>query len=283
MGWERRQRGGLYYYKSVRIGGKPRRIYLGRGEHGRVHELLDRKEARKKVAAREVRDRDRDQSAEAKGLFDEAWAWGRAVAAASLVAGGRYYHHGKWRPVRGPARKTFHLDPVDSGPPATALDRLKGVTARAAGRDAAALADLRLLLADDSGVWVAADATIGSAVACWRARVAARHGLHAGDLATQAAIRADVLVGADPPVAERTLAAAASAISLAFEYANNLHETVGRAERDRLKLLRSAARRLDTVQREIGLVRTARPAALAAAGVAGSTGTGSGPARRAAG
>src|SRR5207302_2051433 len=120
---------------------------------------------------------------------------------------GHYYHHGKWRPVRGPARRTFHFDAIDPGPPATARDRLKAVTARAAGRDGAALADLadlRLLLADDSGVWTAADATIGSAVACWRARVAARHGLHAEDLASQAAIRADVLVGADPPDVERT-------------------------------------------------------------------------------
>ena len=281
MGWERRRRGGLYYYKAVRIGGKPRRIYLGAGACGRVHELLDRKEARKKVEARAVRDRDRDQSAEAKGLFDEAWRWARTIAAAALVAEGFYPHHGQWRPVRGPARKKFHVDTVDPGPLTTALDRLKAVTARAAGRDGEALAALRLLLADDSGVWAAADAALGSAVACWRARVAARHGLDVEDLARLATTRADALVGADPPAAERALAAAANVQGLAFIYASNLDETTGSAERFRLKLLQSAARRLDTVKRESGLVRAAR--SVAAKAVSAGNATSAGPARRAAG
>ena len=283
MGWETKQRGSRYLYKSVRVGGRPRHIYLGAEGtlYTKIHVILDRRQTRAKAAARAVRDETRKGEAEAKLLLDTAWAWDRATAAAALVANGHYLHHGQWRPVRGPARRTFHLDAVDPGPLTAALARLKAVTARAAGRDGAALADLRRLLAADPGVWAAADAAIGSAVACWRARVAARHGLDLEDLARLAALRADALVGAGPPAVERALAAAADVQGLAFIFANNLDETTGSAERFRLKLLQSAARRLDTLKREIGLVRAARTAAPKAADVGNATSVG--PARRAAG
>lgn len=41
MGWERRQRGGRYYYRSVRRDGRPRKVYLGKGKAAAMFAQLD--------------------------------------------------------------------------------------------------------------------------------------------------------------------------------------------------------------------------------------------------
>ncbi|MFO0805500.1 MAG: hypothetical protein U0791_20540, partial [Gemmataceae bacterium] len=54
MAWEIRGNGREYYYKPVRIGNAPRRLYLGRGPAGRIHEILDRRERKKRDEARRL-------------------------------------------------------------------------------------------------------------------------------------------------------------------------------------------------------------------------------------
>ncbi len=100
MSWERR-RGELYYYRSVRIDGRPRKVYFGSGEEALAQQ------------ARDIVSRDR-RRAERDALASE---WARVAAAdaalarflelaelltrAVLILSGHHQHHGEWRLRRG--------------------------------------------------------------------------------------------------------------------------------------------------------------------------------------
>ena len=102
MGWERRERGGLYYTRSRRVDGRVVREYVGRGLVGELVARLDAAE-RKRRSARRAASRRRDDA------LDDADAATRALCEVSellaraslLLAGYRRHDRGAWRRRRG--------------------------------------------------------------------------------------------------------------------------------------------------------------------------------------
>ncbi|MDB5312326.1 MAG: hypothetical protein JWO38_6528 [Gemmataceae bacterium] len=264
MGWEKRQRGGLYYYRSVRINGQPRRIYLGTGQVGRIHELLDRRERRAREAALTVREQATDQLVEADRLATEVWQWSRTIAAASLVAAGWYNHHGQWRRAAGRPR-TRHTKPGPVGPGEPVDDPQAGLEAtirRAHAGDAAALAELRALPDERHEVWQAVGDMNRRANRCWRALAADRTGVDEEALSRVATCWKDRVLKADPTPAERALADAAEVARLVATHAEVLDADAGlpaRAGRAGVKRLAAAMRRLGATLKLLARVQAARP------------------------
>jgi hypothetical protein len=96
MGWDRG-----YYYRSRKVGGRPRRVYVGKG---RAAELAAELDALRRVG-RQVRLEDwRDARAEVEALdqpLDELGGMADLLAEAALfVAGYRQHHRGEWRKRR---------------------------------------------------------------------------------------------------------------------------------------------------------------------------------------
>jgi len=121
MAWSPKQRGPTsgYYYRSRRIDGKPRKIYLGRHAGAQAAAALvaqaqmlrvQQRAARQAAAFRlAVAD---DQLGQFRGVLD-------LLVRATLVSGGYYQHHGggAWR-RRGMTRKTAPQT-ADTGSPAS--------------------------------------------------------------------------------------------------------------------------------------------------------------------
>jgi hypothetical protein len=102
MGWERRGKGGgLFFYRAVRIAGRPCKLYMGRGPDARA-------QAERVAEARERRQAERQAlRGEQAGVAaaDLAFAQARALAdlllRAALVLNGFHQHRWQWRRRRG--------------------------------------------------------------------------------------------------------------------------------------------------------------------------------------
>jgi len=101
MGWETRARGGRYYTRSKKIGGRVVREYLGTGRVAELTAQMDAVERQEReqaqVAAKAERDTDRAQEA---ALIDYCKAID-AIADEALLAAGYHKHNGQWRRKRG--------------------------------------------------------------------------------------------------------------------------------------------------------------------------------------
>jgi hypothetical protein len=97
MAWEERQRGGRYYYQSVREAGEVRKKYIGVGE---VAELIAHADDTMRRHREELRARAREELERMRGLVSGALELDEAVDAllrAHLVAAGCHRHKGVWR------------------------------------------------------------------------------------------------------------------------------------------------------------------------------------------
>lgn len=101
MGWETRPRGGRYYTRSKKVGGRVVREYVGTGDIARLAAEMDAIERQEReqaqAAVKSERDTDRTQEAalidyckKIDGIADEA-----------LLAAGYHKHKGQWRRKRG--------------------------------------------------------------------------------------------------------------------------------------------------------------------------------------
>jgi hypothetical protein len=96
VGWEKRERGGLYYTRRRRVGGRVVREYIGTGPAAEAaaaldeHERQTREELRKRI--REAADLD-ESLREAARLSD-------LTVAIELVKAGYHNHKGEWRRTR---------------------------------------------------------------------------------------------------------------------------------------------------------------------------------------
>ena len=101
MGWEPRERGGLYYTRSRREGGRVVREYVGAGE---IAEALARADGTIRRARRLERTRGRAEVERLEALaapareLDEA---AEVLVRAHLLAAGWHRHKGEWRMRRG--------------------------------------------------------------------------------------------------------------------------------------------------------------------------------------
>lgn len=98
MAWETRQRGGRYYTRSRRVGGRVVREYLGAGPFA---EALARGDAEARARRHERRAAERaahEEDAALVALVDQLSMGTDALMAATLVLAGYHRHHrGEWR------------------------------------------------------------------------------------------------------------------------------------------------------------------------------------------
>jgi hypothetical protein len=101
MGWENRLRGGRYYTRSRKVGGRVVREYVGTGLIAELSAQMDAEEREERVQARAAvrAERDRDRAQE-KALTDYCRTVGEVLAEA-LLAAGYHKHKGQWRRKRG--------------------------------------------------------------------------------------------------------------------------------------------------------------------------------------
>jgi hypothetical protein len=100
MAWEERERGGRYYYQSVREAGAVRKKYIGAGE---LAELIAHADETIRRHREERRARAREELERMRGLVSGALELDEAVDAlvgAHLVAAGFHRHRGEWRRER---------------------------------------------------------------------------------------------------------------------------------------------------------------------------------------
>ena len=102
MGWERRERGGLYYTRSRRVGGHVVREYVGGGALGALAAELDAEgRAERRARADELRAAGTEW-AELETMTRELDELADGLAAAALLLAGYHRHdRGEWRRRRG--------------------------------------------------------------------------------------------------------------------------------------------------------------------------------------
>src|SRR3989442_509364 len=100
MGWERRQRGGKYYYRSVRVNGAPRKLYVGKGRAAEAcaASLADRRQQRQ--AERDEVQAEMAQMASADATLEDSVGMTDLLMKAVLLSAGYHEHRGQWRKRR---------------------------------------------------------------------------------------------------------------------------------------------------------------------------------------
>jgi hypothetical protein len=109
MGWERRG-GRQYYFRSVRVDGRPRKLYLGAGA---AAEDCARRLAQKRRELEEGRAAlraEREKAGAAEAALAEACGLARLLLAAGLLLAGLREHRGCWRRRRGQATRRQKAD-----------------------------------------------------------------------------------------------------------------------------------------------------------------------------
>ena len=97
MAWERRKRGGLYYTRSRRVGGRVVREYLGKGETAHLLAALDEFERRGRLLARQERQDEQDRLEAIQSSLRSLGDALDAVLVPCLEAKGYHRHKGQWR------------------------------------------------------------------------------------------------------------------------------------------------------------------------------------------
>jgi hypothetical protein len=103
MGWEKRDRGGLYYTRTKKVDGRVVREYVGGGTLGHLAALQDAHERRRRQeeAALWKQERERLEALMAP-VEDLCEATEILYRAALLSAGYRRHQRGQWRRKREP-------------------------------------------------------------------------------------------------------------------------------------------------------------------------------------
>ena len=106
MGWETRDRGGRYYTRSIRVGGRVVREYFGAGLRGQAAALQDARERARRMSEREVWNTERRKIESTDSLVEGLFHSVEALTRASLMLAGYHRHHrGQWRKKRGRERE----------------------------------------------------------------------------------------------------------------------------------------------------------------------------------
>ena len=101
--WERRERGGLYYTRSRKEGGRVIREYVGGGIFGELAAQLDAEERqRREEQAARWSDEQADLDALDAPVAELSEASDLLVRAALLASGYHRHNRGEWRLRRGP-------------------------------------------------------------------------------------------------------------------------------------------------------------------------------------
>ena len=101
--WERRERGGLYYTRSRKVGGRVVREYVGGGILGKIAAMEDeyKRRQREEEAAYLIEEQERTVELE-KPVEELCKATDLLVRAALLASGYHQHNRGEWRLRREP-------------------------------------------------------------------------------------------------------------------------------------------------------------------------------------
>ena len=227
MPWKPR-RDRSFYYKAARIKGEPRHLYLGFGPAGKQHELLDRVEKRRKLAARAER------KALAAEMADDSHSWRllsdwlRTLTASTLLLSGWYRHHGQWRKVMGrPRTRQENVPPLSQEDGIALQSRLNSLNERANAGEPGAIEELREFLEEHPEIWE----TIGDlnkvSVSMWLTRLLGTESLNREAMTIGLEEWKEELLGPDPSPIERAAGDAMVTAKLSLAYAESQAGTGG--------------------------------------------------------
>ncbi len=102
MAWETRQRGGRYYTRSKKVGGRVVRMYVGAGLVGELAADADARARAERQAQEAAWQADQERIELAIAPLQEFYEVVETLARASLLLAGYHRHHrGEWRRKRG--------------------------------------------------------------------------------------------------------------------------------------------------------------------------------------
>jgi hypothetical protein len=102
VSWDRKQRGGKYYYRSRRINGRSVKVYLGCGAAAHLAARLDERERQDRGAEREAFLAEQVRLAAADVAFSDARGLIDLLVRATLILSGFHLHRcSEWRRRRG--------------------------------------------------------------------------------------------------------------------------------------------------------------------------------------
>lgn len=100
VGWEDRERGGRYYYRSRWQEGRVLKEYVGTGRVGELAAEADRVERERREVERRKEKQDRQGLATLAAPVLELSEAAEVLVRAHLIAAGCHRHKGEWRRVR---------------------------------------------------------------------------------------------------------------------------------------------------------------------------------------
>ncbi len=99
--WEKRERGGLYYTRSRKEGGRVVREYVGGGPLGELAAQMDDELRQRHQEERAARKEERERLDAMMAPVEELCEAAEVIARASLLASGyRQHNRGEWRKKR---------------------------------------------------------------------------------------------------------------------------------------------------------------------------------------
>jgi hypothetical protein len=102
--WDVRGESQVYYYRHRRVGGRPRRVYVGTGAAAEEAAAEDARRKAERQADRTAAEADRRRYAAATEPLDGLAALVERLAKAALLGSGWKQHdRGEWRPWRAAA------------------------------------------------------------------------------------------------------------------------------------------------------------------------------------
>lgn len=105
MGWERRERGGLYFTRSRREGGRVVREYVGGGARGELCAMLDAAKRKERAEARAAFEAERATPEAVRTSLVTLGEELDALVATALEACGYHLRRGEWRRRRNGAAR----------------------------------------------------------------------------------------------------------------------------------------------------------------------------------
>ncbi len=101
MAWEKRERGGLYYTRSRKEGGRVVREYVGGGVLGELAARMDAEDRQRREEETAARREERERLDSLDGLTEELHEAAEVLTKAVLLAAGYHQHkRGEWRKRR---------------------------------------------------------------------------------------------------------------------------------------------------------------------------------------
>ena len=100
MAWEKRERGGVYYTRSKKVGGRVVRHYVGGGTLGKIAALEDEYERRRRDEDAAYWKGETERLERDAAFLRELEAATKILATAHLLAAGYHRHKGQWRLLR---------------------------------------------------------------------------------------------------------------------------------------------------------------------------------------